>query len=80
MGKQIYYIVQIDSIRFVHRSIDGDFVPGYKSRFAAQLSLGEARRIYGKLKGVCDQFEDTPRRFPRIIKVTTEYKTITKNR
>ena len=80
MGKQTYYIVQIDPVRFVHRSIDGDFVPGYKANFAARLSISEARRLYDKLKGVCDQFKDAPRRFPRILKVTVDMKTITPNR
>lgn len=77
MGKQTYYVVQISPIMFVRRDLAG-YGFGYGMEKAAHMTLAEAHRLYREHKEKRD--EDTPRRFPRIIKVTTEYKTITKNR
>lgn len=74
MSKQTYYIVQVWRDIFVRKDEAGYGV-GYGMDKAARLSLGEARRLYRKCADKRD--EDTPRRFPRIIKVTVETKTIT---
>ena len=63
--KYTYYIVQ----KSEHESIYDD-----KQK---RLSLSEARRVLRKLKET-NHDDAWGRRFPRIIKVTTEYKTITK--
>ena len=80
MSKQTYYIVQTTPIMFVHDAaiLDG---PAYcecvGADKAAHLSLTEARRLWREERMHGDA--NTPRRFPRIIKVTVETKTITTN-
>ena len=77
MGKQTYYIVQTWRDLYVRKDATGYGV-GYGKDKAAHLSLAEAWRLYREYKAKRDA--DTPRRFPRIIKVTVETKTITPNR
>lgn len=76
MGTQTYYIVQVSRTMFVHRDDFGNGI-GYGADKAAHLALAEAHRLYREHKAKRD--EDTPRRFPRIIKVTVQTKTITPN-
>lgn len=77
MSKQTYYIVQVWHDIFVTRN-DNGYSIGYNLDKAAKLSLGEARWLYRQCADKRD--EDTPRRFPRIVKVTVEAKTITPNK
>lgn len=76
MSKSTYYIVQTSPE--VGGYIGGDsfrgFMCGWGMNHAARFAtVGKAQRVMHKL---CPQ-SDAPRRFPRIIKVTTETKTIT---
>ena len=77
MGKQTYYMVQISSIMFVAKDERFGYGLCIGKEKAAHLSLAEAHGLYREYKAKRDT--DTPRRFPRILKVTTEIKTITKN-
>jgi hypothetical protein len=74
MKRKTYYIVQTGPEMYL---IQFDtlmaFGPGMEN--AAHLTIGEARRF---MRHEC--LDDRPHRFPRIIKVTTEYKTITNRR
>ena len=77
MDKQTYYIVQVWRDIFVRKDKAGYGI-GYGMDKAAKLSLGEARQLYRKCAK--EREANTPRRFPRIIKVTVETKTITPRR
>ena len=94
MGKQTYYIVQTWRDLYVRKDAMGYGV-GYGKDKAAHLSLSEAHRLYrehkarrftlpeamSEYKTACrNATADTPLRFPRILKVTTETKTITPRR
>lgn len=74
MSKSTYYLLQIAPTRFVHGPL---MVEGYGAEKAARLTLAEAHRLY---RDFCAKLRhNTPRRFPRIIRVTVETKTITQN-
>ena len=74
MNRHTYYIVQADSVMFVRRNGSGYDI-GYGHDKAAHLTLATAHRLY---KELCAKRQNgTPRRFPRIVKVTIETKTIT---
>ena len=75
MSKQTYYIVQATPTHYVHDGIN----LGYGMDDAAQLPIGEVRRIYHVLAARAQELGMSARRFPRIIKVTVEAKTITTN-
>ena len=77
MKTDTYYIVQTWSDLFVQKTDELGYVQCYGRGKAAHLTLSQARRVYNAYKKRSDKY--TPRRFPRIIKVTTEYKTITNN-
>ena len=73
MSKQTYYIVQATPTHYVHEGIN----VGYGMDDAAQLTIGEARRILNILAARAQELGMSARRFPRIIKITVEAKTIT---
>ena len=75
--KQTYYIVQVSETHYIHYSGELAFVDGYGERHAARLPHYMARRVYSELRAAA---KDDARRFPRIIKVTVETKTITPRR
>lgn len=78
MGKNIYYIVQTTPTMFVHKGNLGlGHVEGFGAEEAAHLSLPEARKLYRVYRAV--RPEGAPFRFPRILKVTIEMKTLTNN-
>lgn len=79
MKRETYYIVQTGPE--VNGYIGGDsfrgFMCGWGVNHAARFAnISKAQRVMHKLRPQ----SDTPHRFPRIIKVTTEYKTITNRR
>ena len=78
MAKQTYYVVQTTPTLFVHNTDIA--VEGFGIEKAARLSITEARQFYRRFKGFNEMVGDVPRRFPRIIKVTVETKTITERR
>ena len=72
MGKEIYYIVQLSPTHFLHKTATG-YAHGFgrngAHRFAAIFEAGrEAQKR--KDKG------DGAKRFPRVLKVTIEIKSI----
>lgn len=69
MSNSTYYIVQTSPTLFVHER-------GAKD--AAHLDIHEARRLYRSYKAT--RAPDTPRRFPRILKVTTTITTVNERR
>ena len=77
MAKQTYYVVQTTPTLFVHNMDSA--VEGFGMEKAAHLSINEARQYYRRFKEFNKAIGDVPRRFPRIIKVTVETKTITHN-
>ena len=78
MSKQTHYIVQTRRNLFVQKDNEVKcYVDGYGIDKAAHLSLSEARRLWREERMHDDP--NTPRRFPRILKVTVETKTITPN-
>lgn len=79
MSKSTYYVVQASPE--VNGYIGGDsfrgFMCGWGMNHAARFAdIGKARQVMRKL---CPS-ADTPRRFPRIIKVTVETKIIKERR
>lgn len=81
MSTQTYYIVQTTPCLFIHEVEHEDvmcYCEGYGAKDAAPLSLSQAWRLYREHKA--KRSEDAPRRFPRILKVSVEMKTITTNR
>ena len=84
MDKQTYYIVQTWRDLFIHKDERLGYVERFGIEKAAHLSLPEARRLYRKNKTVFAarfaSMQTAPRRFPRILKVTIETKTITPRR
>ena len=79
MSKQTYYIVQVFGDKFLKVNDEGYYVPTHERDKAAHLTISEARRLFRDSKTWCSK-DDTPRRFPRILKVTEEIKTITPRR
>ena len=77
MGRQTYYIVQTWRDLYVRKDAMGYGI-GYGKDKAAHLSLSEAHRLYREHKARRDV--RGPCRFPRILKITTEIKTITPRR
>ena len=75
--KDTYYIVQTGEYIYAHYH-GNTYSPARGIKNAAHLSLSQARDVYKLEKRLVGG--NSPRRFPRIIKVTTEYKTITTNR
>ena len=74
MGKEVYYIVQTSPAHFLHKSPTG-YAHGFgrhgAHRFAAIFDAWRAiRECRGRDKG------DGARRFPRVLKVTVEIKSI----
>ena len=69
MKRETYYIVEFMP------DIFADYTGAASILSAAHYSYSEARRIYKGALG-----KELPSRFPRIIKVTTEYKNITRRR
>ena len=72
MGKEIYYIVQLSPTHFLHKTATG-YAHGFgrngAHRFAAIFEAGrEAQKRKDKGGGA--------RRFPRVLKVTVEIKSI----
>ena len=75
MSKHTYYIVQTSPTLFAHEcGTFGGFCEGRGAKDAAHLDIHEARRLYRSYKAT--RAPDTPRRFPRVLKVTVETKTI----
>ena len=74
MKRETYYIVEVDKHWFA--------CPGgmdtSRVEDAHQYTLAQARRVYALLRRLSGWL--TPPRFPRIIKVTTEYEYITRRR
>ena len=77
--KATYYIVQTSPILFVHKDTDDEcsFVEAYGMSQAKQYTaVSKANKVW---KQMCEHYGEA-RRFPRIIKVTTETKTIKERR
>lgn len=75
MSTKVYYIVQTSPTLFVHeRGTFGGFCEGRGAKDAAHLDMHQARRLYRSYKAT--RSPDTPRRFPRVLKVTVEIKPI----
>lgn len=81
MKTETYYIIQVAQCEFVMRwgSSGQHYAGTYGKKNASRFTLTEARQICRAELGDMKKRGELPRRFPRIIKVTTEYKTITKN-
>lgn len=75
--KHTHYIVQTGEYTYA-RYANGTYDPARERKDATHLTLSKARDIYELERRLARK--DSPLRFPRIIKVTTEYKTITTNR
>ena len=72
-----YYVVQTAPTAFLHGS-HGCYEERLGRKNAARLSISEARRLW---RGYCDMATaDVPLRFPRILKITEQMKTITPKR
>lgn len=78
MKRNTYYIVQTSPACYVHGDSVTGFVEGVGLANAARLCWGKAQVVFREFAEIMPT--DAPRRFPRIIKVTTEYKTITNRR
>ena len=78
MSKQTYYVVQLSSAFYAQGDSVSGFAAGYGVDKAARLCYGKAKRIYRDFKAKATP--DTPRRFPRVVRVTIETKTITPKR
>lgn len=73
MKRDTYYIVQTcPEMYLIQFDTLMAFGPGMEN--AARLTLGKARKFVKH-----ENIDNRPHRFPRIIKVTTEYKTIEAN-
>ena len=75
MSKQTYYVVQLSPSCYAHGDTIIGFAAGYGLDKAARLCYGKAERVYRDFKAKATP--DTPRRFPRVVRVTIETKTIT---
>lgn len=75
MSKTTYYIVQTGPSEYLHnRGIFGGYDETRNAQEAAHLDIATAKRLH---KAWCNATTpETPRRFPRIVKVTVETKTI----
>lgn len=79
MSTNVYYIVQTAPTLFVHeRGTFGGFCEGRGAKDSAHLDMHQARRLYRSYKAT--RAPDTPRRFPRILKVTTTITTVNERR
>lgn len=75
MKPDTYYIIQTAPAMFASGDGETSLLAECVGREGAiHLTLSEARRILRQLREWRDA--DTPRRFPRILKVTTEVKPI----
>lgn len=74
MSKTTYYIVQTSPVCYVHGDSALGFVEGVGICDASRLCWGKAQVVFREFAERMP--EDAPRRYPRIVKVTTEYKTI----
>ena len=70
-----FYVVEVSNRRFVRKDPDNGLSEVTGIDGATRLSLGAAHRACVHFGG--ERRRGTPRRFPRIIKVTVETKTIT---
>ena len=70
-----FYVVEVFNGRFVRKDPDNGLSEVSGLDGASRLSLGAAHRACVRFCG--ERRRDNPRRFPRIIKVTVETKTIT---
>lgn len=70
MSIRTHYVVQLSPSEFA-----GSDGPAKHIDEAARLSLTDARRLF-RLAAYETRVENAPRRFPRVIKVTIETKTI----
>ena len=72
--KMCFYVVEVASGRFVRENPDNGLseVSGFEG--ASRLSLGAAHRACVRFCG--ERRRGNPRRFPRIIKVSVETKTV----
>ena len=80
MSRQIHYLVQTTPTDFLHeRGVYGglSLIEKRGAEGAARLSITEARRLWRHYCAITACDAPRPRRFPRIIKVTVETKTIT---
>ena len=74
MSKSTYYVVQIAPLCYVRDSAMFASTVTRDAEKATRFTLPEAMSVY---KTACrNATADTPRRFPRIVKVTVETKTI----
>ena len=81
--KRIYYIVQTAPALFLHGSSAAGFVDGFGAEGAARLCFGRAESLCREIRARSNRADnggECPRRFPRVLKVTTEMKTITPKR
>lgn len=79
MSNSTYYIVQTLPTLFVHEcGTFGGHCEGRGAKDAAHLDIHEARRLYRSYKAT--RSPDTPRRFPRILKVATTITTVNERR
>ena len=78
MSKQTYYVVQTAPGLFMMNADEDEQVnhEGVGIECAEHLSCARARRICRNEQERLAVDDDTPRRFPRIVKVTVETKTI----
>lgn len=74
--KRTWYIVQTARGYVVGNATIGWRDNERMARKAARISLEKARQVHRRFRDETCAEEDRPRRFPRIIKVTVETKTI----
>lgn len=75
MSRRTHYLVQTAPTLFAHDGGPLGFVEGVGTADAAQLSIHEAGRVYREFRAAVHK--DGPRRYPRILKITIETRTIT---
>ena len=74
MSKTTYYIVQTSPSCCAHGDGISGFADGYGMKDAARLCFGRAQIVFRQFAAKATAH--TPRRFPRIVKVTIETKTV----
>ena len=79
---RIYYIVQTAPTLFLHGN-EKVVMEGFGADDAARLSFGQAARLCREIRARSNRADgggECARRFPRVLKVSIEMKTITPKR